>query len=181
VHNTYNETVINNVTVNKVSYNGGTGGTTAVPTPAQRQAAAEPHVPPTPLQKQHVQEAAKNPALFAKANQGKPPIAATPKPAVFNAPGVIAAHGATVPPPRPATETHGAPGAPAAAGGPKPPVPGQPTAARALTPPAVDHPPAATAKPPAPPVKVAKPPPKPKTPPKEPKDKHPEGEGEHRE
>jgi hypothetical protein len=187
VHNTYNETVINNVTVNKVSYNG-PGGTTAVPTPAQRQAAAEPHVPPTPMQRQHVQEAAKNPALFAKANQGKPPIAATPKPAVFNAPGVIAAHGATAPPPRVAPDGHRSRPRVAEASA------GQPTAARALTPPPspVAHPPLATAKPPAPPPpppakvattpKVVNPPkPPPKAPPKEPKEKHPEGEGEHRE
>ena len=191
VHNTYNETVINNVTVNKVSYNG-PGGTTAVATPAQRQAAAEPHVPPTPLQRQHVQEAAKNPALFARANQGKPPIAATPKPAVFNAPGVIAAHGAAPMPPRPAVDAHGYPGAPPASGGQRSPVTGQPNggqpaAARALMPPpsAVAHPPLVTARPaapPPPPPKVVNPPPKPKTPPpKPPKDSHPEKEGEHRE
>jgi hypothetical protein len=100
VHNTYNETVINNVTVNKVSYNGGAGGVAAVPTPQERAAASEPHVPPTPLQRQHVQEAVKNPALFAKANGGRPAIAATPKPAAFNAPGVIGAHGAAPLPPR---------------------------------------------------------------------------------
>jgi hypothetical protein len=91
VHNTYNTTVINNVTVNKVSYNGGTGGTAAAPTPQERQAAQEPHVPPTPMQQQHVQLAAKNPALFAHANGGRPAIAATPRPAAFNAPGVVGA------------------------------------------------------------------------------------------
>jgi hypothetical protein len=100
VHNTYNETVINNVTVNKVSYNGGAGGVAAVPSAQERTAAQEPHVAPTPLQHQHVQEAARNPALAAKANGGHPAIAATPKPAAFNAPGVIGARGA---PPRTAT------------------------------------------------------------------------------
>ena len=94
VHNTYNTTVINNVTVNKVSYNGGAGGVAATPTPQERQAAQEPHVPPTPMQQQHVQQAAKNPALFAHANGGHPTIAATPRPAAFNAPGVVGAHGA---------------------------------------------------------------------------------------
>ena len=63
VHNTYNETVINNVSVTKVSYNGGPGGTAAVPTAQERAAAAEPHVPPTAMQHQHVQEALRNPAL----------------------------------------------------------------------------------------------------------------------
>jgi hypothetical protein len=94
IHNTYNETVINNVTVNKVSYNGGAGGTAAAPTPREREAAHEPHVAPTPLQRQHIEEAAKNPALAARANGGRPAIAATPRPAAFNGPGVVGAHGA---------------------------------------------------------------------------------------
>jgi hypothetical protein len=98
VHNVYNERVIVNNTT-RVSYNGGAGGVRAAPTPAEREVAHEPHVAPTPLQRQHVNEAAKNPAQFAKANGGRPAIAATPKPAAFNAPGVVRAHGATAPPP----------------------------------------------------------------------------------
>jgi hypothetical protein len=110
IHNTYNETVVNNVTVNKVSYNGGSGGVAAVPTPRERAAAQEPHVAPTPMQHQHVQEAARNPALAVKANGGHPAIAATPRPAAFNAPGVVGAHGAA-----PLSRAPGAsPGAPAA-------------------------------------------------------------------
>ncbi len=104
VHNTYvNNVVVNNVTVNKVSYNGGAGGVAAAPTPEQRRAAQEPHVAPTSMQHQHVQEAVKNPALSAAVNGGHPAIAATPRPAAFNAPGVVGARGA--PPPH-------APGAP---------------------------------------------------------------------
>jgi hypothetical protein len=106
IHNTYNQTVVNNVTVNKVSYNGGTGGVAAVPTPQERGAAQEQHVAPTPMQQQHVQEAIRNPALAARANGGHPSIAATPRPAAFNAPGVVGARGAAMPPPRAA----GAPG-----------------------------------------------------------------------
>jgi WXXGXW repeat (2 copies) len=97
VHNTYNTTVINNVTVNKVSYNGGAGGVAAAPTAQERQYAQEPHVPPTPLQQQHVQQAAQNPALAARANGGHPAIAATPRPTAFNAPGVVGARGAAPP------------------------------------------------------------------------------------
>ena len=117
VHNTYNETVVNNVTVNRVSYNGG-GGIAAVPTPQERMAAQEPHVAVTPMQRQHIQEAAKNPALFAKANGGRPSVAATPRPAVFNAPGVVGARGAATPPVRPAeaVRVNNATGAPPAAG-----------------------------------------------------------------
>ena len=91
IHNTYNETVVNNVTVNRVSFNGGAGGTVAAPSAQERLAAQEPHVAPTPLQQQHVQEAAKNPALFAKSNGGHPAIAATTHPAMFSGPGVVGA------------------------------------------------------------------------------------------
>jgi hypothetical protein len=120
IHNTYNQTVINNVTVNKVSYNGGAGGVAAVPTAQERVAAQEPHVAPTPLQRQHVQEAARNPALAAKANGGHPSIAATPRAAAFNAPGVVGARGAVAPPARtavagPNAATHAPNGAPNAA------------------------------------------------------------------
>ena len=95
VHNTYvNNVVVNNVTVNKVSYNGGAGGVAAAPTPEQRRVAQEPHVPPTPMQHDHVREAVKNPALSAAVNGGHPAIAATPRPAAFNAPGVVGARGA---------------------------------------------------------------------------------------
>ncbi len=108
IHNTYNETVINNVTVNKVSYNGGAGGVAAAPTAQERAAAHEQHVAATPLQHQHVQEAARNPALAVRANGGHPAIAATPKPAAFNAPGVVSAHGAAA---TGANAPHAAPGA----------------------------------------------------------------------
>jgi hypothetical protein len=110
VHNVYNETVINNVTVNKVSYNGGAGGVSAVASVEERRAQQEPHISPTPLQTQHVQEAARNPALFARANGGHPSIAATPKAAVFNAPGVVGTRGVA-----PVVSTHPEP--PANAGG----------------------------------------------------------------
>ncbi len=108
VHNTYNETVINNVTVNKVSYNGGPGGVRAEPTGEQRQWAQQQHVSATPLQAQHVREAASNPAMFSRANGGRPGIAATPRPAAFSAPGAVGAHGASMPTPmQPPPQQHG--------------------------------------------------------------------------
>jgi len=82
VHNTYNETVVNNVVVNRVSYNGG-AGIAARPTPQERMAAQEPHVQPTVLQREHVQEAARNPGLFARANGGHPAVTATAHPAAI--------------------------------------------------------------------------------------------------
>jgi YXWGXW repeat-containing protein len=95
IHNTYNVTVVNNVTVNKVSYNGGGGGLNAAPTAQERSYASESHVPPTAAQVSHVQLAASNPALQARANGGHPAIAATARPAAFTGPGVIGAHGST--------------------------------------------------------------------------------------
>lgn len=83
VHNTYNETINNNVTVNRVSYNGGHGGTTVRPAPRERDAAAAHHVEPTAEQIQHEHGARDNRALRASVNNGSPPIAATPRPGAF--------------------------------------------------------------------------------------------------
>lgn len=60
VHNTYNLTVINNTTVNNVSFNGGSGGTTARPTAVEEAAARQPHTPPVAAQTQHEQAALSN-------------------------------------------------------------------------------------------------------------------------
>src|SRR5579872_5617909 len=108
VHNTYNQTVINNVSVTKVSYNGGAGGVAAAPTAQERMAAQEQHVAATPMQRQHVHEAGRNPALFAAANNGHPAVAATAKPAVFNGPGTVSAHGAPPAAFRPPAQQHAA-------------------------------------------------------------------------
>ena len=98
IHNIYNTTVVNNTTtVNRVSYNGGTGGTSARPTPEQQAAARQRQVPPTSDQMQHEHAASTNHNLLASVNQGQPPIAATPKPAEFSGRGVIAASHAGAP------------------------------------------------------------------------------------
>jgi hypothetical protein len=94
IHNTYNETVVSNVTLNKVSYNGGPGGTTAAATAQEKAAAAEPHIPPTALQRQISQQAAGNPALMARANDGHPSIAVAHRASVSSAPRVARAPGA---------------------------------------------------------------------------------------
>jgi len=150
VHNTYNETVVNNVTVvNRVSFTGGAGGIVAAPTAQERMAAQEPHTPPTPMQRQHVQQAAQNPALFAKANGGRPAIAATPRPGAFNAPGIVGARGAEPPPARPgAPPTH-------ANKANAPLVAGQPNGTH--TPPGAPHGQSANNGKPAPKAKAAKP------------------------
>jgi WXXGXW repeat (2 copies) len=82
IHNVYNENV-HVTTVNRVSYNGGPGGIDARPRPEDEAAERERHVPPVAAQTQHYQEARSNPQLRASSNQGKPPIAATARPAEF--------------------------------------------------------------------------------------------------
>jgi hypothetical protein len=98
IHNVYNTTVINNTTtVNRVSYNGGNGGITARPRLEEEAAARERHIPPVPVQAQHVQAARAQPELRASVNHGTPPVAATPKPGAFNDRAVIPARAAGTP------------------------------------------------------------------------------------
>ena len=96
VTNVYNApVVVNNVTtINRVSFNGGMGGVVAAPTPQQLSAASEPHIPPTPLQRNHVRAASVQPQQFLNTNQGKPAVAATPRPGAFNAKEAVPAKAA---------------------------------------------------------------------------------------
>ena len=91
IQNTYNTTVANNTAVRRVSYNGGTGGTTAQPTPADRADIGASHTPATATQLQHEQAAANNRALLASVNHGRPSIVATPEPGAFDHPSVVSA------------------------------------------------------------------------------------------
>ncbi len=96
ITNVYNRTVVNNVTVNRVSFNGGNGGIQARPTPHRSSPCAqrERHLQPISAQLQHEQAARNNPALRASFNHGTPAIAATAHPGMFSGHGVVAAHGA---------------------------------------------------------------------------------------
>lgn len=100
VHNTYNQTVINNVNVthitniNRVSYAGG-AGTRQQPTPQERDVAHESHIPPTVMQIQHETAARGNPQQNASRNVGRPPVAGAPRPGTFDAPGFTAARPST--------------------------------------------------------------------------------------
>ena len=84
VQNVYNKTVINNVTVNKVSYVGGPGGLAARPSAEEEQVARQRHMPPTSVQRQHRDSAGSTHELLATVNHGAPPIAATAKPNDFS-------------------------------------------------------------------------------------------------
>jgi hypothetical protein len=180
VTNVYNRTVIVNNTTN-VSYNGGTGGTTVQATPQQITAANQQHVPPTAAQTQHVQAAAKDPALSLNSNQGHPTVAATTHAAQLSGAGVVAAHPGTpvaaiapqghnvaagaamsgtasTPPVNklPTTAVHPPP--PHAAVTPAPPPP-HAAVTPSPPPPAAPPPPHAATTPPAPPPHAAAPPP----------------------
>jgi hypothetical protein len=88
--NVYSKTVINNSAVTNVSFNGGKGGTTAVPTPQEQAALHEQRISATPVQTQHQHSASTNRELLASINHGKPAIAATAKPGEFSGHGVVA-------------------------------------------------------------------------------------------
>jgi hypothetical protein len=91
ITNVYNQNVVNNTNVTRVSFNGGTGGTTVQPTPQEQAAAREPHVAATPMQTQHEQAASTNKTLLASVNHGNPAVAATAKPGEFTGKGVVSA------------------------------------------------------------------------------------------
>jgi hypothetical protein len=102
IHNVYNTTVINNnTTVNRVSYNGGTGGINRRPRPEEEAAARQRHIPPVAVQTQHAQAARANPEFRASVNHGTPRVAATPKPGAFNDRAVVPAKQAGTPYNRP--------------------------------------------------------------------------------
>ena len=77
----YNRTVVvNNVT--RVSYNGGRGGITVRPRPAEIAAMRQPHIAPMTAQIRVQQDAAQNRSQFYNQNHGRPAIAAAPRPIV---------------------------------------------------------------------------------------------------
>jgi hypothetical protein len=90
VHNTYVDrtVIVQRDNDNHVSYNGGEGGISRRPTPQEEKVSQERHVPPPAAQKEHIDNARSNPDMRATQNQGKPTIAATPKPGQFNGHGV---------------------------------------------------------------------------------------------
>jgi hypothetical protein len=99
ITNVYNRTVVNNVNVTHVSFNGGAGGVVARPTAAQLSAEHERHLGSTPVQRQQQQLARSDSSLRVAANGGHPAIAATAKAGVFSGHGVVAARGVGKPPP----------------------------------------------------------------------------------
>jgi len=97
VTNVYNRTVVNNITVNRVSFNGGSGGIRARPSASERLADRDRHIEVTSQQRDHEHMAAGNRDLRASINHGRPAIAATARPAAFTGRGVVAARAAGSP------------------------------------------------------------------------------------
>jgi hypothetical protein len=94
--NVYN-TRVNETTVNRVSFNGGTGGVQVRATSQEEAAGREHHIAPVAAQTEHAQSARSNPEQRASSNHGKPPVAATEKPGAFKESGAVAAkEGGTV-------------------------------------------------------------------------------------
>jgi hypothetical protein len=89
ITNIYNETVVERNTSARVSFNGGNGGVAVRPTPQQETFARERHVEATPVQRQQMETASKDRALFSKQNHGEPAVAATPRAGVFQGVGVV--------------------------------------------------------------------------------------------
>jgi hypothetical protein len=85
----YNQTVIQRASTS--SYNGGPGGVPARATPKEEAASRAPHLAALPAQEQHQKTAGQNPQLYARANRGVPPIAATARPAELSGHAVVAA------------------------------------------------------------------------------------------
>jgi hypothetical protein len=97
IHNVYNTTVINNNTVNRVSYNGGEGGINDRPRPEEEAAARDRHIPQVAAQTQHEQAARSDPQQRASVNQGKPAVAATDRPGQLRGSGAVPAREAGAP------------------------------------------------------------------------------------
>jgi hypothetical protein len=84
IRNVYTQN-ITNVTVNKTSYVGGSGGLTARPTAQEQRAMDTPHRPPTAAQNEQRATAHAQRAQLVSVNHGKPPVAATPRANEFSA------------------------------------------------------------------------------------------------
>ena len=97
ITNVYNKTVVNNVNVTTVSYNGGPGGTQARPTAGQLAAANQRRSGPVAEQRQQIQTAQSDPRLRATENKGRPAVAATPRPGEFSGHEIVQASRAGAP------------------------------------------------------------------------------------
>ena len=95
ITNVYSRAVSTTGSANRVSFNGGTGGTTARPTAQEQAAMGGHHVAATGAQLRQLNAARSNRALAATTNHGDPPIKATSQAGRFNSLGSTTTRGAT--------------------------------------------------------------------------------------
>src|SRR5277367_2367587 len=88
IANVYSQPVVNSATINRTSFNGVAGGVAAKPTNEELLAEEETHVPPTRLQVDHARSSSMRGEQFRSTNNGKPAVAATPRPGEFKGKGV---------------------------------------------------------------------------------------------
>jgi len=96
VTNVYERKVVVNNT-SRVSFNGGSGGISARPTPEEERYARESHTAPLASQAEHERAASQNRQMFASQNHGRPAVAATGRPGEFGGRNVVAAKAAGEP------------------------------------------------------------------------------------
>jgi hypothetical protein len=86
VHNVYRQTVVNNTTATRVSFNGGKGGVRAQPSAEQRAAARAPHQPATASQTQHREASITTRSPSAAPTEKRSPMHAADLPAIAHQP-----------------------------------------------------------------------------------------------
>jgi YXWGXW repeat-containing protein len=89
----YNQTIAADDQAGRMSFNGGSRGAKARPTPQQEKLAGDQHVAPTAEQRQQFELAAKDRSLYSKQNRDQPGIAATSRAGIFNGPAVTRSSG----------------------------------------------------------------------------------------
>jgi len=94
VNNVYYRQVVYHTTYEHVSYSGGPGGVRARPSREQIEAEHDHHRAFTSLQERQQRMAFADRSLRADYNHGRPPVAATARPAVFHGSGAFAARAA---------------------------------------------------------------------------------------
>ena len=89
----YDEAVAADNNPVRVSFNGGSRGTTARPTPSQEALADARHVEATVEQRKHFELAAMDRALYSRLNHGEPGVAATSRAGVLEGAGITRSSG----------------------------------------------------------------------------------------
>jgi hypothetical protein len=93
IANVYDQAVAADNKAVRVSFNGGSRGTTARPTPREETLADARHVEATAEQRKHFELAAMDRALYSRLNHGEPGVAATPHAGVLEGAGITRSNG----------------------------------------------------------------------------------------